>query len=87
MVQASVDGVGEMNELTDAIGMKVSLQIELQDERKNLLVCKEKDGVLKGIEENPVLIIVGRPDQQDHANTRKPTGDWIHGLGEENHML
>jgi hypothetical protein len=24
MVQASVDGVGEMNELTDAIGMKVA---------------------------------------------------------------
>jgi hypothetical protein len=50
-------------------------------------VCKEKDSVLKGIEENPLLIIVGRSDQQDHANTRKPTGDWVHGLGEENHML
>jgi hypothetical protein len=79
MVRVSVDCVGEMNELTYAIGMKVSLQTELQDERKNLLVCKVKDGVLKGIEENRVLIIVGRPDQQDHANTRKPTRDWVHG--------
>ncbi|KQK06502.1 pre-mRNA-splicing factor ATP-dependent RNA helicase DEAH1-like [Brachypodium distachyon] len=49
----------EMEELAEAIDAKVTLQRELQDERKNLPVYKLKDDLLKAIEEHQVLIIVG----------------------------
>jgi hypothetical protein len=58
-VKVGVDIMG-INELNNAIAMKVSLQIELQDEGTNLLVYK--DDLLKTIEEHRVLIIVERWD-------------------------
>uniref|UniRef100_A0ACD5TAK0 Uncharacterized protein n=1 Tax=Avena sativa TaxID=4498 RepID=A0ACD5TAK0_AVESA len=59
VVQAGADADGEMDELAEDLDMKVALQRELQDERKNLPVYQLKDDLLKAIEEYQVLIIVG----------------------------
>ncbi|KAI5018081.1 hypothetical protein ZWY2020_042969 [Hordeum vulgare] len=58
-VQAGAEPDGEMDELAEAIDAKVTLQRELQDERKNLPVYKFKDDLLKAIDKYQVLIIVG----------------------------
>ncbi|CAM0955681.1 unnamed protein product [Alopecurus aequalis] len=58
-VQTGADADGEMDELAEAMDAKVTLQRELQDERKNLPVYKLKDDLLKATEEYQVLIIVG----------------------------
>ncbi|XP_020194276.1 pre-mRNA-splicing factor ATP-dependent RNA helicase DEAH1-like [Aegilops tauschii subsp. strangulata] len=58
-VQAGAEPDGEMDELAEAVDAKVTLQRELQNERKNLPVYKFKDDLLKAIEKYQVLIIVG----------------------------
>jgi pre-mRNA-splicing factor ATP-dependent RNA helicase DHX16 len=47
------------DELADEIDAKVSLQRELQDERKTLPVYKFKDELLKAIAEHQIIVVVG----------------------------
>ncbi|OEL20338.1 Pre-mRNA-splicing factor ATP-dependent RNA helicase DEAH1 [Dichanthelium oligosanthes] len=49
----------EDDELADEIDTKVTLQRELQDQRKTLPVYKFKDELLKAIAEHQIIIVVG----------------------------
>ncbi|KAG0517930.1 hypothetical protein BDA96_09G131500 [Sorghum bicolor] len=49
----------ETDELADEIDAKVTLQRELQDERKTLPVYKFKDELLKAIAEHQIIVVVG----------------------------
>ncbi|KAL6619308.1 hypothetical protein ACP70R_034447 [Stipagrostis hirtigluma subsp. patula] len=58
-VMAGTEPDDEADDLADDIDAKVTLQRELQDERKTLPVYKYKDELLKAIAEHQVIVVVG----------------------------
>ncbi|CAD6272242.1 unnamed protein product [Miscanthus lutarioriparius] len=58
VAMAGMEQDEETDELADEIDAKVTLQMELQYERKTLLVYKFKDKLLKAITEHQIIIMV-----------------------------